>query len=219
MHMKSLDQFHEEYNLLAEQYCVDKVITPKTKLVFILESPHIAEVKHGVPVAGPSGATMSKKLFGEEYNKPLGLLLKKHREDHVERPSLDKIGLVNVCNIPMQKRPYSQMDVEKGHDLLNRFETIRKNNHKDSFKEEELNAVQELILSKFRERLNELTDLEATFVPCGRFAQKFFRLANISSDNWTVIEGVPHPSYNSWSRERYQEPVSNVIEALNSHKV
>ncbi|WP_377889126.1 uracil-DNA glycosylase family protein [Alkalihalobacillus sp. R86527] len=206
--------YEEEYNELAERYCVDTFISPASRLIFILESPHIAEVKYGVPVAGSSGATMAKKLFGQEYNKPLGLLLKKHDEDEKNRPSLDAIGLLNVCNIPMQKRPYKQEDIENASALLDRFEVIRKYNHKDSFKDEELNTVQSLILSKFRERLNKLTDTKATFVPCGRFAQKFFRLADISSEKWTIIEDVPHPSYNSWSRERYQEPVSNVIEAL-----
>ncbi|WP_270181956.1 uracil-DNA glycosylase family protein [Alkalihalobacillus sp. CinArs1] len=212
-------QYEEEYNRLAERYCVEPFITPKSRLIFILESPHVAEVKNGVPVAGASGATMAKKLFGQEYNKPLGLLLKKHEEDDVDRPSLDTIGLLNVCNIPMQKRPYHQNDIESAADLLERLETIRKYNHKDTFKEEELNIVQSFILHKFRERLAALLDKEVTLVPCGRFAQKFFRLANVSSENWTVIEDVPHPSYNSWSRERYQEPVSQVIEALNRHKV
>ncbi|MCA0988173.1 uracil-DNA glycosylase family protein [Guptibacillus algicola] len=213
------NRYEEEYNRLAERYRVETYIKPSSRLIFILESPHIAEVKYGVPVAGASGATMAKKLFGQEYNKPLGLLLKKHDEDETDRPSLDAIGLLNVCNIPMQKRPYDQKDIESAKALLERFEVIRKYNHKDAFKDEELNKVQSFILSKFRERLNKLTDVEVTFVPCGRFAQKFFRLADVTSEKWTIIEGVPHPSYNSWSRERYEEPVSNVIEALNRHKV
>ena len=82
--MDTSEKFERQYQALAKNYEVPEVISSKTKLIFILESPHIAEVKNGVPVAGPSGATMSKKLFGPDYAKPLGLLLKKHREAELE---------------------------------------------------------------------------------------------------------------------------------------
>ncbi|MDQ0482988.1 uracil-DNA glycosylase family protein [Guptibacillus hwajinpoensis] len=217
--MKETLNYEELYNVLADRYEVQGVITPNTKLIFILESPHIAEVKHGVPVAGPSGATMSKKLFGEEYGKPLGLLLQKQLEESKDRPSLDVVGLLNVCNIPMQKRPYEKEDIEQSDGFLNQLETIRTSNQKSQFKDENLNNVQSFILSKFQHRLEKLVDRELTIVPCGRFAQKFFKLANVSSPKWTVVEEVPHPSYNSWSRERYQTPVNNVIQELNRHKI
>ncbi|KMM38560.1 uracil-DNA glycosylase family protein [Guptibacillus hwajinpoensis] len=217
--MEETLNYEELYNVLANRYEVQGVITPNTKLIFILESPHIAEIKHGVPVAGPSGATMSKKLFGEEYGKPLGLLLQKQLEESKDRPSLDVVGLLNVCNIPMQKRPYEKEDIEQSNGFLNHLETIRISNQKSQFKDENLNNVQSFILSKFQHRLESLVDRELTIVPCGRFAQKFFKLANVSSQKWTVVEEVPHPSYNSWSRERYQTPVNNVIQELNRHKI
>lgn len=217
--MEETLNYEELYNILADRYEVQGVITPKTKLIFILESPHVAEVKHGVPVAGPSGATMSKKLFGEEYGNPLGLLLQKQLEESKDRPSLDVVGLLNVCNIPMQKRPYKKEDIDQSNGFLNHLETIRTSNQKSQFKNENLNDVQNFILSKFRERLEALVDRELTIVPCGRFAQKFFKLANVSSQKWTIVEEVPHPSYNSWSRERYQTPVNNVIQELNRHKI
>ncbi|WP_347550263.1 uracil-DNA glycosylase family protein [Pseudalkalibacillus hwajinpoensis] len=217
--MKDVHTYEKEYNALAERYEVKGVITPKTKLIFILESPHVAEIKNGVPVAGPSGSTMSKKLFGEEYANPLGLLLKKHQEENIERPSLDVVGLLNVCNIPMQKRPYSAEDLQGNHELLERFESIRKANQKTQFKDQELNLVQQFILEKFQLRLKNLTTREVTLVPCGRFAQKFFRLADVSSDRWTIVDDVPHPSYNSWSRERYKKAIDRVLVELNRHKV
>ena len=209
----------EQYKVLAKHYEVQGVVTPKTKLIFILESPHVAEVKNGVPVAGPSGSTMSKKLFGNEYTKPLGLLLKKHMEERIERPTLEAVGLLNVCNVPMQKKPYDQLDTDAAQDLLDSFETIRTSNQKSQFKDDKLNDVQQLILTKFQKRLEELTDREITLVPCGKFAQKFFKLANVKSNKWTIVEDVPHPSYNSWSRERYQSSVNKVIEELNRHKL
>ncbi|MGB8002039.1 MAG: uracil-DNA glycosylase family protein [Anaerobacillus sp.] len=217
--MEVSPKYEEQYNVLAERYEVQGVVTPQTKLIFILESPHVAEVKNRVPVAGPSGATMSKKLFGEAYTKPLGLLLKKHMEEKMERPSLDVVGLLNVCNVPMQKKPYAPADADAANDLLDSFETIRTSNHKPQFKDDKLNDVQQFILTKFQKRLVELTDREVTLVPCGKFAQKFFKLANVMSEKWTVVEDVPHPSYNSWSRERYQSSVNRVVEELNRHKL
>jgi hypothetical protein len=217
--MDTSEKFEQQYQALAKNYEVPEVISSKTKLIFILESPHIAEVKNGVPVAGPSGATMSKKLFGPDYAKPLGLLLKKHREEELERPSLDVVGLLNVCNIPMQARPYTSEDLESNRELLDCLGTIRTTAKKTPFKDEALVKVNELLLTKFKNRLMELIDREVTLVPCGRFAQKYFELANVSSDKWTIVHNVPHPSYNSWSRERYQEPVNRVIDAFNCHKI
>ena len=217
--MEQITNYEEIYNTLADRYEVQGVITPKTKLVFILESPHVAEVKNGVPVAGPSGATMSKKLFGEKYGKPLGLLLKTQLEESKSRPSLDVVGLLNVCNIPMQKRPYEENDIDKYDGFFNYLETVRTSNQKSQFKDEKLNDIQNFILNKFQNRLEKLVDRDLTIVPCGRFAQKFFKLANVSSEKWTVVEDVPHPSYNSWSRERYQSSVNKVLQELNRHKI
>ncbi|MFP3339885.1 hypothetical protein R0J91_18045, partial [Micrococcus sp. SIMBA_131] len=79
---------------------------------------------------------MSKKLFGPDYAKPLGLLLKKHREEELERPSLDVVGLLNVCNIPMQARPYASEDLESNRELLDCLGTIRTSAKKTPFKDE-----------------------------------------------------------------------------------
>ncbi|MDO6655754.1 uracil-DNA glycosylase family protein [Anaerobacillus sp. 1_MG-2023] len=217
--MDTVEKFEKQYVALAKQYEVSEVMTPKSKLIFILESPHVSEVENGVPVAGPSGATMSKKLFGPEYSHPLGLLLKKHQEESMERPSLDVVGLLNVCNIPMQSKPYAESDRNANSELLEHLSKIRTSNQKTPYKDNELLAVQQLILEKFRNRLKAISNRELTIIPCGRFAQKFFQLANVSSEKWTVIMDVPHPSYNSWSRERYQDAISNVLNEFNRHKI
>ncbi|TLS37452.1 uracil-DNA glycosylase family protein [Pseudalkalibacillus caeni] len=202
---------------LEESYGVEGVITEDTRMVFILESPHTAEVKNNIPVAGSSGATMTRNLFEDNINEPLGLLIKKHLKESKELPRLEKIGLLNVSNIPLQKRPYKKEDLTGTKlELLEQFEKVRKNNQKDSFKESDLEAAQELLLKKFRNRLNNFTDRSLILVPCGRFAQKFFRIANVTADGWRVIEEVPHPSYNSWSRDRYKDQIEEVRRALKS---
>ena len=77
------EDFHEEYrrlfNTLATRYLVNDYVTERTKVLFILESPHVQELKYGAPVSGPSGASMSRHLFGERFaHLPLGIVVKKN---------------------------------------------------------------------------------------------------------------------------------------------
>lgn len=200
------------FDTLAERFYVDSIVTEQSKLVFVLESPHIQEVKYGAPVSGASGATMSKHLFGEGYNKPLGRLIKKNVDEAKGSPALDSIGLMNICGIPMQPKAYQDQDItERYKHFFDVMAGIRQNNHKDLFKNESWNLMQEVILDRFRTRLQNHVDHPCTMVPCGRFAQKFFRIAGVKSENWHVIEEVPHPSYNSWDRERYAPVVREVM--------
>lgn len=204
-------RFEEIFDTLAERFYVDSIVTEQSKVVFVLESPHIQEVKFGAPVSGASGTTMSKHLFGAEYNKPLGRLVKKNAEEEIGSPALEAVGLMNVCGIPMQRTAYKDRAVtERYSDFFDVMAGVRQNNQKDQFKDESWNVLQEVILDRFRERLQKQTQHKCVMVPCGRFAQKFFRLAGITSDHWYVIDEVPHPSYNSWDRERYRPVIQKV---------
>lgn len=203
--------FEEIFDTLAARFYVDSFVTQSSKLVFVLESPHIQEVKYGAPVSGASGVTMAKHLFGSSYDKPLGRLVKKNVDEQKGSPALDAVGLMNVCGIPMQQKAYNDRTVTARYSqFFDIMAGVRKNNHKDKFREESWNTLQEVILDRFRERLQAQTGHACTLVPCGRFAQKFFRLAGITSENWHVIDEVPHPSYNSWDRERYQPVIEEV---------
>ncbi|HET7579398.1 MAG TPA: hypothetical protein VFK33_08960 [Bacillales bacterium] len=208
-------QFEQVFDELGEQFYVNSWITEKAKVIFVLESPHVQELKYGAPVSGASGATMSKHLFGPDFNKPLGRLVIKNIEEQKGRPSLDVIGLMNICGIPMQRKAYGNRQVmEKHRDFFDVLEGVRQGNQQDVFKNDTWNAMQDVILRRFRERLAKYQDHECTLVPCGRFAQKFFRLANMTSSAWQVIDGVPHPSYNSWDRERYKPVVRQLQDAF-----
>lgn len=203
--------FEEVFDQLGERFYVKSWVSEESKVIFILESPHVQELKYGAPVSGSSGATMSKHLFGPAFNKPLGRLVIKNMEEHKNRPSLNAIGLMNVCGIPMQRKAYGDPEVmEKYRDFFDVLEGVRQGNQKDVYKVEAWNAMQDVILRRFQERLARQFGKECTMVPCGRFAQKFFRLASMVSDSWQVIDDVPHPSYNSWDRERYKPAIRQV---------
>lgn len=207
--------FEEVFDGLGDRFYVKSWVSECSKVIFVLESPHVQELKYGAPVSGSSGATMSKHLFGPEFNKPLGRLVIKNIEEQKNRPSLNVIGLMNVCGIPMQRKAYGDREViEKHADFFDVLEGVRQGNQKEVYQDEAWNAMQDVILRRFQERLAKQLGRECTMVPCGRFAQKFFRLANMVSDTWRVIDGVPHPSYNSWDRERYQPAIRAVQAAF-----
>lgn len=197
---------------LAEQFTVSDIITPATKLIFVLESPHIQELKYGAPVSGSSGSTMTKHLFGDEYTKfPLGRLIKHNIDNEVHRPRLDALGLMNVCNVPMQGTAYGSSSLRQIHaETIRTMEYIRSNNQRDRYAQEQYNEGQAILVESLRHKLLKLQDRPLVFVPCGRFAQKFFRLADVKSSGWKVIQEIPHPSYNSWDKQRYQEAVAEL---------
>ncbi|HET7629628.1 MAG TPA: hypothetical protein VFK44_14745 [Bacillales bacterium] len=209
------EQFERIFEQLEQQFYVKSWVSERSKLIFILESPHVQELKYGAPVSGSSGSTMSKHLFGSEFGKPLGRLIAKNTEEALHRPSLDVIGLMNVCGIPMQRKAYGQPEVIRKHGaFFDVLEAVRKSNQQDVYRNGSWNVMQEVILERFRARLNGIKGKTCTLVPCGRFAQKFYRLAGVSDPSWTVIHGVPHPSYNSWDRERYRGEIHKVQQAF-----
>lgn len=204
------------FNILSNDYLVPDIVLPTSTCIFILESPHVQEVIHRAPVAGSSGNTMSKHIFGAEYGRlPLGLLVKKNAETQANRPRLNGIGLVNVCNIPLQKAAYKKGLAFAGmDDWFTAMAYVRTNNQRDAFPNPQHMAIQDWLVTNFRTKLMLFQASPITFIPCGRFAQKFFRLADVHSPYWRIIENVPHPSYNSWDREQYQCQMNAIKEAV-----
>ncbi|MCL6452652.1 MAG: hypothetical protein K6T78_03370 [Alicyclobacillus sp.] len=202
-------------NRLAERHVVKDIVPDTARFVFLLESPHVQELKYGAPVSGSSGASMSRHLFGDAYGRlPLGVMVKKNAEEQLHRPSLDRVGLMNVCNIPMQRTAYTDPDlVREQADVLSLLESLR--TYTGGNRVSGAAAVlQNVLLDSLRRRLRRLWDRNLYIVPCGRFAQRFFALAETVSPNWRVMEGVPHPSYNNWSKPQYAPAVAALVEAF-----
>ncbi|MFC7370717.1 uracil-DNA glycosylase family protein [Fictibacillus iocasae] len=187
------------------RYSVHDLYKDPPALLFVLESPHKEELKHGVPVAGSSGRSMTKFLLNE--NVPFGLRLKEH-------PSLlEKMGIVNVCPFPMQRSAINDEEWKQNNSsFLEHVEKIR-TSASISFKDKERAVLHNILLQDFKERLKTAASNETTIVPCGKFAGRYVSLAN-KEQTYSVLEGVPHPSYNSWGRERYQEVLMQVKKLL-----
>ncbi len=210
------ESFCEIIEKLSVKYSVQPLIPDAAAFIFILESPHVQELKHGAPVAGSSGKTMAAKLLGDSYNRPLGLLIKENMErGHVDA-RLNKIGVMNVSNIPLQRKAYDNEAVVQRYDsFFSLLEKLRTTNHKVSYASNEMNELQQVLVSFFTEQLKKLTNRTCTIIPCGRFAQKFLNLSPVRGEKWTIIHNVPHPSYNSWNREQYRPIVTELLERFN----
>ncbi|MDM5199064.1 hypothetical protein QUF79_13660 [Fictibacillus enclensis] len=196
-----------------DQFTVSDLFSSELHILFILESPHREEIKHGAPLAGSSGRSVSKVLFGEQENLPFGRLLKKNSE----QPPYNGLGIMNVCPFPMQSAAIPSGEWVNEHaDFVKVIEKVRTSNDKDAFKQDDWNTFQEIMLTDFRERLSQLSSRPLVIVPCGRFAQKHFRLAGVLGPRWSLIENVPHPSYNSWTKERYRTQIQEVKHAVES---
>lgn len=197
---------------LAGRFTVPDLVVDTSAGIFILESPHVQELRYGAPVAGPSGATMTRHLFGEPYARlPLGRIVKKNFEERLGRPSLDRLGILNVCPVPMQRTAYPDARVQaENREAFDALEGLRQSNARTQYGDASWREAQEWILEDFRRRLRRLADRPCTVVPCGRFAQKFFRLAEVRPPHWTVVDGVPHPSYNSWDRTEYRPAIERL---------
>ncbi|MFD1675182.1 hypothetical protein [Alicyclobacillus fodiniaquatilis] len=214
--MNDATTFYAIIDSLAKNYEVQDIILPTSTCIFLLESPHRQEVRYKAPVAGSSGATMSKHIFGSEYAKfPLGLMVKKNALEKTNRPRLNGIGLLNVCNVPLQRSAYEHPALtERLRDWFDAMEYVRTNNQKDTFADARQQEVQTLLVQQLKDKLQMFSHRSMTLIPCGRFAQKFLRLTGLSDPLWQVIDDVPHPSYNSWDRAGYQPQVQAVCKAV-----
>lgn len=208
--------FDEFVNALSAHFYVPDIVLPVSTCIFVLESPHIQEVKYGAPVAGSSGGTMSKHIFGADYARfPLGLFIKKNADERINRPRLNGIGLVNVCNIPLQRTAYGPRGKDPAlTEWFADMEYVRTNNQRMTFERPRQIDIQRWLVTHLQSKLTAFHDNRITLIPCGRFAQKFVRLAGEKNSNWQVIDDVPHPSYNSWDRERYRPQVEAVRRAV-----
>lgn len=199
--MLRIKEFFEDAKI---SYSVNDLVRD-SKVIFILESPHKEELKAGVPLAGLSGRSMAKELFLQEDILPMGKYLKQLTENKKQTI----YGIVNVCPFPLQQSAYPVKEfVQLYNEELEIAEAIRKSTA-TTFKDENKALFHKLLINDFENRLLRALKEDTIVVPCGKFAEKYVNQLAIK-DKLNIIKGVPHPSYNSWSRERYR----NVIDIV-----
>jgi len=138
----------------------DKII-PNAKAIFIVESPHIDEVKNTpcIPLVGESGKIMSKMLFGKD--KAIGLL-----EDN-------PYSLMNTFTEALQKS-------DKLKDLNSDIKKIEYENSKQ-YKDElkQIYKKYESVINKenYKTRFISISKKTNKCIICGLIAQAFFEYA------------------------------------------
>lgn len=208
------EKMHLLYQSLKETYTVEHLISEHKKYLFVLESPHIDELVQGAPVSGLSGKAMSRVLLPGADKTAIGIQLK-------EKPE-HSIGILNICTIPMQRTAYMHekvttsyggFDIEKYADFFDILEKLRTET-KTSYKAAERNDLQEMILHDFVHTLHSLENQDILLIPCGKTAEMFMKAANLDTDVWRILTGVPHPSFGNWHKSRYAEKIKEVKNAI-----
>lgn len=176
-------------------YFVDDLLHVDNNIIFVLESPHTQEVQNGYPVAGKSGIDISKVLFAKD--EAFGKL--------VYEKQVTNIGIVNVCNYPMQMSAYESSSTCTE---MSFFEKIRQN-PKLRKKANPINSVISKMMDDFKNRLSIHKDKK--IVLCGNFAQSAFDSVFSESDFKELLR-VPHPSFNQWRRESNKDVIQMLVE-------
>lgn len=184
---------HNEF----DNYFVSDLLYEDTKIIFILESPHIQEVKNGYALAGRSGNDVSKILFG--IDESFGKLIIEQR--------VKNIGILNISNYPLQKSAYFNSPPR----IVDYFEKIRQNPRPNKYQDKNLSLILNKMLSNFKSRLEVHKDKK--IVLCGNFAQRAFESVFSESEFKAVIK-VPHPSFNNWRKERYKHAIEELLKFI-----
>lgn len=181
-----------------KNYFVDDLLDMNNKIIFVLESPHTEEVKNGYPVAGKSGKDIAKILFSIE--EAFGKL--------VFEKKITNIGIINVCNYPLQMSAYKELD--KIENKMNFFEKIRQN-PKPRKTTNPVNQIIQEMMNDFKSRLS--LQKEKKIVLCGNFAQDAFDSV-INKNYFKEVLKVPHPSFNNWKKEKYKDVIKELVEFI-----
>jgi len=176
-----------------------KDLLPNTiDLLFVLESPHTAEVTTGVPLAGSSGIIVTEVLklaLGFEDNcTPFGVLVRDNLQKY-------KIGIMNSLPIPLQEGAYNDMS-PASHKFIGILKTVRKNTmyrtrNTTYGTAKEINSVIDFIKSNLSRRINKAPITANTIVfLCGDFSKSMWPVCT----NLKVKElhELPHPSMGQW---------------------
>lgn len=199
--MNIADRLNEQYSCIDRSefagYLVqDCVSASHVKVIFLCESPHKEEVEEKRPLVGKSGTSIVTVLRGfeiigdEEFcdDISIGQLLRAHPTQ------FNWIGLMNACQLPMQKDAYKSCVVQNHKWLLEDLEKIRGKGSLTPVQQD----IRCMIVEDLKQRLSVIL-CDASTKPlvfaCGEVARKIVKLTGI---NCVALARTPHPSRYQW---------------------
>lgn len=206
-----MNTLKKEVEYLSQNFLVSNINLENAKFIFILESPHIQELKYGLPVSGGSGKMMTKHLFPKQYetsNLPLGRFVDSFKDTDEE---VSRVGIMNICRIPMQKSAYPEDVQSKYQRVLNILERLRKNVKRLTSEE---SFIKESMINNFMKELEKVKE-NAYIIPCGKTAENYFSQIDIFDKKYNYIAEIPHPSFGSWSKQKYKHKIDELKDIFN----
>lgn len=182
-----------------EKYRVNDSIIEATsvKLALLLESPYKEEVKHGAPIAGKSGLSVTRHFtryihaFSDwDSRTPFGI-------QHRARKS-SQIAIINCSNLPLDMKTYGPELDPRELRLVEVFDRIRRGFKTAKWGDPERLPELKTIIDDLDHRLTRLPATTLVTL-CGDFAEHMFNLCPKASATFKTIK-TPHPSFNLWAR-------------------
>ncbi|MGM0369971.1 MAG: uracil-DNA glycosylase family protein [Bacillota bacterium] len=201
------------------KYNVSDVINADMDYLFILESPHKAEIKNDYPVAGNSGIEMTKFIYSQDCDDAFGKLVSQVKHYQADYEGLNKFGIMNVSSAPMQEsalQDYKLSAVEE--QVLHILEKLRVNYQAKTHRNSDWNKTKEVVVNNFRTRLEEvLSNCNPDYIiPCGKLAQEYIDLVDLENElsmQQKIIYKIPHPSRNQWRHYDAMDELEDVLTA------
>lgn len=196
----------EKYKVKDIHYYGNTIFKEGIHYIFIFESPHIDEVKCGLPLSGRAGKSAMKNLFPNNKDKKISL------GKFVSESEIN-ISIMNVSEFPLQKIAYNNAKYknESGTDKYIKenveaieWKTIESIRKSKKYCDEKYSHC---ILGEFQIRLNEQinkleeSNIKYKIIACGTFAHVFVKKA-LNQEKNSKIAFVYHPSYGWWGKKR-----------------
>jgi len=201
---------------ISKSFFVPDIIPLKLdelKIIFLLESPYLEEVKAGCPLAGSSGKSVSKFLHQIDkkipIDLPFGIYLKKSEDS--------RFAIMNASNYPMDLNAYPLENQLKGVVYNTKhLDELRIKIPRNSIKKlpaEVLNTFSRSLLD-LKKRVRSILILDQLIVPCGKVAASFWNHMQLECLNEVIC--LPHPSRNQWSQKQYTDLMNEFKTKINN---
>lgn len=203
---------HEDGNGDYAQYRVPDLVPPvgvACELVIVLESPHIDELRTGVPLSGSAGQSALKFLMPD--GRPPEALGPFVASMHANGDF--RVSILNSSPVPLQRKAFSRHRLPPDltgseWNVLEAIQTSRAEDPIDmaSLEEQEANRM---LQPGLQSRITRLTMTQSTKIfLAGIFVQRTWALLAEPPSQTTLA--IPHPSNDWWTRTRRDEWITNL---------